>query len=280
MAKNKRKRNWSGAGRTGTMSPGRGAPAARSEPPQVSVKPATPGGPNRQARKDEARRQREALHRKMARRRFLRITTMVIVVLVVAAAATTFVLTRPNPAKAAGCGSLQTISPFNPVTQDRSHIGAANSPVTTPPPLTSYPSRPPTSGPHDGAPLAAGVYTEAPGIYHVLHSLEHGAVIIWYSPSAAGSTELTKIEDLFRQPSNQDHVIVAPYNYPDQGAAGQLPKGTSMVLVFWHHSQSCDRLSLDAAKSFVDHFRIPSTGIPPKGYPVNGGAPEPGSPIG
>ena len=33
-------------------------------------------------------------------------------------------------------------------------------------------------------------------------------------------------------------MIVAPYDYPDQGAAGTLPAGTQMALVAWHNVQS------------------------------------------
>src|SRR5207247_2148664 len=78
--------------------------------------------------------------------------------------------------------------------------------------------------------LAAGVYESPPSIYSAIHSLEHGAVVIWYAPSASDA-ELSRIKDFFSDPAHNDHVIVAPYSYPDQGAAGGLPSGTDMVLV-------------------------------------------------
>jgi hypothetical protein len=101
-------------------------------------------------------------------------------------------------------------------------------------------------------------------------------VIIWYAPSAASDPELAKIQDFFRQSGEQDHVIVAPYNYPDQGAAGQLPDGTSMVMVAWHHTQSCNGLSLPVAFAFAHDYKTPSsiTGSVPNNY--KGDAPEPG----
>jgi hypothetical protein len=67
-------------------------------------------------------------------------------------------------------------------------------------------------------------------------------------------------------------VIVGPYDYPDQGAAGQLPAGSEMVLVAWHHMQSCERVSLGAAQDFIGGYRFNSAR--PADY--KGDAPEQG----
>jgi hypothetical protein len=198
---------------------------------------------------------------------------VVVAFFLVAGAITAYLLTRPNPGEAAGC-SIQVTKPYNPATNDRAHIGGGT--VTTPPPLSSYASTPPASGPHDPTPLAAGVYADPPGIYHTIHSLEHGAVIIWYTPGLQ-SSELTRIQTFYSDPANNDHVIVAPYNYPDQGAAGRLPAGKPIVLVAWHHVQTCTQVSLAAVQDFVKHYRLTTGQTPSLGY--RGDAPEPGSPI-
>jgi Protein of unknown function (DUF3105) len=243
--------------------------------PPVKPAPAAPGGPNRQERKEEARRQREAIRRRMARRRFLQRAGIVALVVVVVAGVGIFIALKPSAAKQAGCGSVQTIAPYNPAALDRSHITTAGQ-VKTPPALSSYRTQPPTSGPHDPTPLNAGVYDSPPGIYHSIHSLEHGAVIIWFAPSAASNAEIQKIENLYRQTANNDHVIVAPYSYPDQGAAGRLPAGKQMALVAWHHLMVCSKPSLDVVKSFVSNYRV-FTGSIPNAY--KGDAPEAGSAI-
>jgi len=248
--------------------------------------PATPGGPNRLARKEEARRQREVLRKKMARRKYYRWTALAVAVLVLAAAGTAFAIYQTGATsralKSAGCGPVRTIGTYqNNPTLDRAHIGTGPPAPATPPPLSSYASVPPTSGPHKppGQTLHAGVYTTPPDVYMALHSLEHGAVIVWYSPSASQS-DVSKIVDFYRgaSSSEQDHVIVAEYNYPEQGAAGQLPAGKQMVLVAWHHMETCTQPSPKVVEDFVSHYRIPtgSTSIPP-GY--KGDAPEVGSPI-
>ena len=51
-------------------------------------------------------------------------------------------------------------------------------------------------------------------------------------------------------------MIVAPYRYPDQGAAGELPAGTEMALVAWHHVRLCARPSLAVAFDFVHRYRF------------------------
>jgi len=175
--------------------------------------------------------------------------------------------------KTAGCGSVQTIKPY-PDDQDRSHIGAGSD-VTTNPPLSSYPSTPPASGPHNATPLAAGVYSDPPDVYQTIHSLEHAAVIIWYAPGTT-SDELAQLQTFFGKASEQTKVIVAPYDYPDQGAAGKLPAGKQMVLLAWHHLQTCSQLSLPVAYDFVAHYRSPA----PKGESYKGDAPEPQAAIG
>ena len=139
--------------------------------------------------------------------------------------------------------------------------------------LSTYPSRPPASGPHDPVPQDAGVYTDPPPIYKTIHSLEHGAVVIWYSPTAPANL-VGQLTSYFNS-LNDDHVIVAPYSYPSQGAAGQFPAGKAMVLVAWHHMQECGNLNLAAARAFVHGYRYDSNR--PADY--KGDAPEKGVPI-
>lgn len=235
---------------------------------------------NRAARKEEARRQREAIRRRQQRRKYYRVAAVVLVVLIVAGIIVGVSLAgggggvdTTQAARAAGCSAVQTVSAY-PNNQDRSHIGAqgATGTVSTPPALSTYPSTPPASGPHDPSPLDAGVYSQPPDVYRVVHSLEHGAVVIWYAPSAPPA-QVAKITSFYQSGSESDHVIVAPYDYSSQGSAGSLPAGKQMVMVAWHHLQACDRLSLDAAEGFVGPFRTPSGGAPP-GY--KGDAPEAG----
>jgi hypothetical protein len=155
--------------------------------------------------------------------------------------------------KDAGCGKVINVGPFEPADKDGSHDGLS--------PLQDYPSIPPASGPHVETTVAAGPYAGAPDLAAAIHSLEHGAAEIWYAPSVADSSEVTAIKDFIAQtPENEDHTIVAPYDYADQGQYGELPDGNTMALVSWHNVMTCQQPSLAVAKDFLSKYRYPPLG--------------------
>lgn len=215
-------------------------------------------------RKEEARRQRAELQRKMAKsRRNRRVAIGVVVVLIAGVAA--FALTRPKEAQAtpsdllasvdqarqtAGCDPVENVGPYQPRTQDAAHVVA-------PKPLSTYPSVPPASGPHNSIPYGAGVYDTPPPIDRVIHSLEHGAAVVWYSPDVSGK-ELDRIRTFYEGSDVGSRVIVAPYDYPDEGAYGTLPAGTQMALVAWHNVQTCAKVNLAAAFGFTSEWAFPT----------------------
>jgi hypothetical protein len=160
----------------------------------------------------------------------------------------------PAAARSAGCTDVRTTAPY-PGGLDRAHIGTGG-PVPMPPPLSTYPSRPPASGPHANSTASAGVYVDPPSMDEAIHSLEHGAVIVWLAPDALGAKEVDDIESFFRKGNEKNHIIVSPFDYPDQGAAGSLPSGAQMAVVAWHRLQTCDRPDLAVAFSFAERYRF------------------------
>jgi len=230
-------------------------------------------------RKEEARRQRLELQRKMAKsRRNRRISIGVVIVLVAIVAG--YALTRPNEARAdpeellatvdqaretAGCKAVEDVGPYQPRDQDQAHVAAQI-------PLETYPSVPPASGPHNPIPYPAGVNSTPPPIDRVIHSLEHGAAVVWYAPDVSGK-ELDRIRTFYEDQDVGGRVIVAPYDYPDQGAAGTLPAGTRMALVAWHTMQTCTNVNLAAAFGFTSSYTAPPFGQ----QPYKGQAPEAGA---
>src|SRR5437773_4574761 len=241
MAKKRRKRSGPSA-RSGTAT--RARPSSEDAPQAIRPAPASPGGPNRVERKEVARKARERLRRQMARRRTYRrlgigliagVLVAGIVVLATRPKGSTLnseekrlLAAAPAAMKTAGCGAVQTIKPY-PNGNDRTHIGGSDMPTL--PPLSTYPSQPPASGPHNGTPLRAGVYSDPPPIDQAIHSLEHAAVIVWFAPEARTQNAVTQLQTFFGQAREQTKVIVAPYSYPDQGDAGKLPAGKQMILV-------------------------------------------------
>jgi hypothetical protein len=242
----------------------------------------TDGRTTKAERREQARRERFELRRKMARAKRNRRIGIVVTALLVAGVVA-FVVTRPSSSlaspeellsqapqakQAAGCGPVEDVGPFQPRDRDRAHL-ADPSQV---PPLSEYPSVPPASGPHDPIPLSHGVYETPPPIYRVIHSLEHGAAVVWYSPDASG-TELDDLKEFYQDADVGARVILAPYDYPDQGDGGRLPAGTQMALVAWHHVERCAGVSLAAAFDFSSQYAAPPFGS----RPYLGDAPEAGA---
>jgi hypothetical protein len=252
-------------------------------------------------RKADARVERERIQRHMSSRKRNRNIGVALVAIAVVAIVIAVVITQAgggggqlptatgllakasSEAKTAGCDAVATIGPYNGVAADpnnpndpnyvdQSHIGPGGT-FTSMPPLSSYPSQPPTSGPHNQTPLAGGVFDVPPAIDSAIHSLEHGGTIVWYDPEASGD-QLAQIKEFYKSASDSggDRVIVAPYSYPDQGAAGTLPPGVQMALVAWHRLETCSQPNLAAALDFTSQYSAPPTA----GRTYAGEAPEAG----
>ncbi len=243
-------------------------------------------------RKDQARREREEIQRRLAAKR--RTRTFVIAagaVLVAGGVLAATLLSSgegiPTPqqllqqagkaADTAGCGDVTTTAPFDPPDQDRVHIGGGD---VAGPPLSQYPTTPPASGPHADVPLPAGVYDSLTmsELYRSIHSLEHGATVVWYDP-AAPAGDVAKVIDFYDRrlqdaAVGQDRVIVAPYDFPSD-PAGILPDGTQMALTAWHRLQTCASVDLAVAYDFTSQYSFPTAG----GRAYKGEAPEAGAAI-
>ena len=138
---------------------------------------------------------------------------------------------------------------------------------------------PPVGGAHNLAWQNCGVYSEPIHNEHAVHSLEHGATIVWYDPSAPADRidRLLAFYDRRLQDAQvgQDRVIVAPFDFPDD-PDGLLPDGTQMALVAWHRLRTCAAVDLAVAFDFTSQYSFPTTA----GRDYAGDAPEPGASIG
>jgi hypothetical protein len=249
--------------------------------------------PTKAQRKEEARREREALQQRLAARRRRNRLGVGLVVSGVLVAGVAFFATPgggsiPEPnvlldraeqaARAAGCTDVETTPPYDPPDQDRAHINPAAGP-----PISSYPTTPPASGPHADippGPLPAGVYDSLtlPDLYRAIHSLEHGATIVWYDPSAPAARVAEVIDFYGRRLQDaevgQDRLIVAPYDFAGD-PAGLLPDARQMALVAWHRLRLCDRVDLAVAYDFTSQYSFPTS----SSRDYLGEAPEPGAAI-
>ena len=108
-----------------------------------------------------------------------------------------------------------------------------------------YGTEPPTSGDHDAVPLADGAYAEPARERHFVHSLEHGRVVILYSPDLPEADQLA-LKGVFEE--DPDGMILMPYE--------QMPYDVAAAA--WTNYLGCDSYSaeaLDAIRDLRDEFR-------------------------
>lgn len=115
-----------------------------------------------------------------------------IVVVLAGATAIAFSVVQPPPAE------LEGVETFPDLGVD--HLAAGE-------PAPEYNSVPPTSGPHAEQPAPCGIYRQPVPDVSQLHSLEHGAVVVQYSPDLPRD-QIEALEGIGR--SMGDEVIVAP----------------------------------------------------------------------
>jgi hypothetical protein len=194
-----------------------------------------------------AEEERKAEQRKAARRRNMVTATIAIIVI----AAVTALIISDRAAKTGGStesygvsradAGCQDIEKFKEL--DRGHIAEGATPE---PP---YNSDPPTSGQHYEVPAGTGFYASPIERERLVHNLEHGQIVIWYSPE----TPQTVIDEIEKAVNEQpDATVAAPYD------GVQPPE--NVVLSAWGVLQRCQQVSQDV----VDEFRTTYQGKGPE----------------
>lgn len=102
----------------------------------------------------------------------------------------------------------------------------------------------PTSGPHDPNPVVPGVHSQEQRPEQLVHSLEHGNIVVYYDQPG---TEATKaLESWANQFSGAwDGVVVTP----------KAGLGESIVLTAWTKQLNLTEFEPEAAASFIDEHR-------------------------
>ena len=189
-------------------------------------------------RRREAEERRRKEQQRAARRRNL-VTTVIIIVVaaIVVALIVNERLAGNEPVgvdeSAASCGDIQTFKD-----EGNTHVPDGSQ--------VQYGTTPPTSGNHYANPADAGFYPPASAaqvpIERFVHNLEHGQIVIWYSPTAPESVK-NDLEAYIKKQSGGQRLALLGVPY-DQAPA-------PLTLTAWTHMQQCDRLS----ESVIDAFR-------------------------
>lgn len=244
----------------------------RSRPPAVATA-VSRGGANlgRRDRKDEARRLREEERRRAHRASTLRRTMTWIGVagLAVGGIALLQSFSGPNDipvaamraAEQAGCGAIRKRPD---VTPSQPHLGPGQT--------TTYPDPPATSGQH-----SPGSLPDDPKVYDVpveetaaVHSMEHGAVFVYYLPEASGGITQDVVDRLAQIAESSDATFLAPY--PD------LDPAAGLTLTAWNYRQSCPAASTDPGDGLTPRSAAMIVNGFVTGFGCTGEAPENGEP--
>lgn len=189
------------------------------------------GGANleRRDRKEEARRLREAERRRARRASALRRTVTSAGIAVVAVVAITLFqrVSGPNPipqaaqraAASAGCTEVEQPAASAPANQ---HLQPDQLPYT-------YQDTPATSGFHEQSWISEPkVFDTQPPETKAVHSLEHGAVFVYYLPGEISQDIVDRLATIARADTA---TFVAPYP--------NLTPETALTLTAWNRRQSC-----------------------------------------
>lgn len=230
-----------------------------------------PGGPRgganvaRRERKEEARQLREAERRRARRASALRRTLTSFGIAAAAVAGITIFrsVSGPNPipeaairaADAAGCSVVEQPVASAPSGQ---HLQAGAT--------YTYSDTPATSGFHDPSPLPEEpkVYDSQPQETRAVHSLEHGAVFVYYLPAESGGVPAEIVDRLATIAQGDHATFLSPYP--------TLTADRALTLTAWNRRQSCPagpELTPDRAATIVDGFV--------EAFECTGNAPENGA---
>jgi uncharacterized protein DUF3105 len=137
-----------------------------------------------------------------------------------------------GPTTLPGCASLEA-----PADEGRTHVADGEA--------VSYGSYPPTSGPHAVTPAAPGWYEEMPPVEQLVHSLEHGFVILYRSGLEAPEEAALK--------ARFERLVAEGY-----GGLISVPEPSikdPMTLTAWDRLQRCVRAEPAAFEGFVhEHY--------------------------
>ncbi len=144
--------------------------------------------------------------------------------------------------KAAGCNLTSYKG------KGREHTADLSKPI-------KYDSNPPTVGNHYQVPADDGAYEKAPDVKQLVHSLEHGRVIVWFKKNLP-KDDRAGLKALFDEDSYQVILTPDPTGMKYQVAASAwtrdpTPNGTGHLLA----CPKFDDATYDALRAFKDQYR-------------------------
>ncbi|MFC6863235.1 DUF3105 domain-containing protein [Halomicroarcula sp. GCM10025817] len=110
-----------------------------------------------------------------------------------------------------------------------------------------YDQMPPLSGPHYSGTVGAGFYTEAQPLGDLVHTLEHGAVVVYYDPAALTNESRESLETYASiHTGTWRSVVVVPTPSEDPEA--------DYVLTAWRHRLYMDAYDAETVHAFLSEY--------------------------
>lgn len=110
-----------------------------------------------------------------------------------------------------------------------------------------YARRPPLSGTHYPSALEVGFYEQPRPLGNVVHALEHGAVVIYYQPSALTDEIRTSLQKWVRNHTDPwGSVIAMPYPWENPEAP--------FTLTAWRHVLRMEEYDVEVVRAFVAEY--------------------------
>ena len=120
----------------------------------------------------------------------------------------------------------------------RNHIDPSQQP-------SNWNSTPPTSGDHLATPLPPGVYDGEQDMRAMVHSMEHGYVVILYK--GIPEDQLGQLRQ-FAEERDGSKLILAPYSGLEQDG---------VALAAWRNLEILQRVNMDVVQAFVNDYMVP-----------------------
>jgi len=130
------------------------------------------------------------------------------------------------------------------------------------PPLTTYNSTPPTSGPHFGqprAPLIWNAYDEPLDQVALVHNLEHGGMVVQYGSGVSPAT-VQRLRTWYGEDPNG--LVLAPL--PPATEEREPTLADQIAVTSWTHLMTCNGFDETALDEFKDQYRGPQGDAPEK----------------